>query len=91
MFRCVQGSGICLARCVGRLHVQGRPERPGRNALIEQVFDELVAPLPTSATTAADPWVGLDLSAYDPQGGGQNRGLVTGLISRWMVAMATMC
>ncbi len=56
---------------------------------VARVLDELVAPLPTSATTAADPWVGLDLSAYDPQGGGQNRGLVTGLISRWMVAMAT--
>jgi uncharacterized protein (DUF1800 family) len=52
---------------------------------VERALDELLAPAPS----APDPWVGLDLSAYDPQGGGQNRGLVTGVISRWMVAMAT--
>lgn len=38
---------------------------------------------------AADPWTGLDLRAYDPEGGTQNRALVSSTVTRWLIAMAT--
>ena len=55
---------------------------------VDRVLDDLVGGQGPDGGDP-DPWQGLDLSAFDPQGGTQNRELVARTVSRWLVAMAT--
>jgi len=74
----------------GVLRRAGFGPTPGQlDAGLASTLDALVDPDAHGVPVAPDPWLGVDLSAYDPTAKGFNKQLIADTIGAWLASMAT--